>query len=182
MPAIKFSVKHILTQNLLPGGADGSRGGATPFTFYVCKDTGAVFVSDAAGALLNISDLLLGKEVVRSFPTQGAAGRDGAPGRDGAAGKNGRDGAASTVPGPASTVPGPRGADGQSIRGEQGPPGPDSATLLAQVRQEMVDLKAQVAPLTDALHAYLTAQTAALNSQNELRASIISRNKSKRSN
>ncbi len=174
---IRFSVKHLLAQSFLPGGADGSRGGATPFTFYVCKDTGAVFVSDSAGALLNISDLLLGKEVVRSFSTQGAAGAEGKAGRDGKDGKAGRDGAASILPGPASNVPGPMGPAGQSIRGERGPAGPDSAELLEQVRKEMVELKARVTPLTDAFHEYITAATLALNTQSAHRAAIIERMK-----
>jgi hypothetical protein len=182
MPAQKFTVKHILTKNLLPGGGDpAARGKGTPLCLYVCKDDGSVWLSDATGDMVCLSDILLGRGApAKAFPAQGCAGRDGAPGRDGAEGKPGRDGKDSTVPGPASTVPGPLGRDGVGNPGPQGPPGPDSAALLEQVRKDMVELKAQVAPLTDALHAYLTAQANALNTQSAHRAAIIERIKSKR--
>lgn len=159
MPAQKFTVKHILTKNLLPGGGDpAARGKGTPLCLYVCKDDGSVWLSDAEGDMICLSDILLGKGApAKAFPAQGCAGRDGAPGRDGADGKPGRDGKDSTVPGPASTVPGPQGPPGQSIRGERGPAGPDSAALLEQVRKEMVELRAIVNPLNDAFHAYLEA-------------------------
>lgn len=150
MAPIKFSVKHILAQSFLPGGGDAGRGKAPAHTFYVCKDTGAVFVSDAEGALLSISDLLLGKDVVRAFPHTGCAGANGADstvpgprgpaGLDGAPGVNGKD---STVPGPAGAV-GPVGPRGE---GERGPAGPDTATVLADARAEIAAFRAEVASL-----------------------------------
>ena len=161
MAAPKFSVKHILTHNLLPGNGDPTqRGKGTPFCIYVCKDDGSVWLSDAEGNMCCLSDILLGKGLpVRAFPATGCAGRDGAPGRDGADGKPGRDGADSTVPGPASTVPGPQGQPGQSIRGEKGDKGDDTAVMLAEVRQALAELRGQVEPLNAEFHRHLKAQS-----------------------
>lgn len=169
MPAPKFTVKHILTKNLLPGNDDpASRGKGTPLCLYVCKDDGSVWYSDAEGNMLCLSDLLLGKGLpVRAFPAQGCAGRDGASGRDGVDGKPGRDGVASTVPGPASTVPGPQGPPGQSIRGERGPAGPGSAALLEEIRRQMVELRAIVTPLNAEFHKYLENKKRAAEHQAE---------------
>jgi hypothetical protein len=64
MAATKFTVRHILTVNLLPGASGGggdpsARGVAEPFTVYVCKDTGDVWIADAEGRLLSLSDMLV---------------------------------------------------------------------------------------------------------------------------
>ena len=148
MLPIKFSVKHILAQSCLPGGGDPGRDKAPAHTFYVCRDTGAVFVSDAEGALLNISDLLLGKDVVRAFPHTGCAGKDGAdsnvPGPRGPAGNDGapgRNGADSKVPGPV----GPAGRGERGEPGERGPAGPDTTEALADARAEIAAYRAEVA-------------------------------------
>jgi hypothetical protein len=110
--------------------------------------------------------------------------KEGKPGRDGisitgpagARGERGIDGAPSSVPGP----PGPQAPGLKGDRGEQGPPGPDSATLLEEVRQDLIDLKAKVAPLTDALHGYLTALASAQAQQAEYLAAATARIKAKR--
>ncbi len=168
MAATKFTVKHILAHTLLPGGGDPTaRGKGTPFCIYVCKDDGSLWLSDAEGNMCCLSDILLGKSLpvrlgkslpVRAFPAQGCAGRDGAPGRDGADGKPGRDGADSVVPGQASTVPGPQGPPGQSIRGEKGDPGSDTAVVLAEVRQALAEIRRQLVPLNAEYHRFLKEQ------------------------
>ena len=80
MAAIKFDLKSILTKNCLPGGDDpAGRGRAKPFTAYFCRDDKSLWISDAEGNLLSISDLLSGNGIVRAFPAAGCAGRDGAP-------------------------------------------------------------------------------------------------------
>ena len=86
------------------------------------------------------------------------------------------DGKASTVPGP----PGPMGPAGQSIRGEQGPPGPDSAAVLADVTRQLVELRAQVAPLTTELHKYLEAKKKAEEYNASLRAAVTERIRNRR--
>jgi hypothetical protein len=160
MSAPKFTVKHLMARSFLPGNGDPSaRGRGTPFCIYVCKDDGSCWLSDAEGNMVCLSDILLGKgQPVRAFPAEGSAGRDGKDGASvtGPEGKRGETGAR----GDAGTAgpPGQQGSAGQSIRGERGEPGPDSASLLEQIRKDMVELKARVAPLTDALHAYLEAQ------------------------
>jgi hypothetical protein len=124
MAPIKFSVKQLLAQSFLPGGGDAGRGKAPAHTFYVCKDSGAVFVSDAEGALLCISDLLLGKAAVRAFPTHGCAGKDGAdstvPGARGPAGADGRNG-----------IDGRPGRDAVGSVGPQGVPGKNGVDSIA---------------------------------------------------
>jgi hypothetical protein len=183
MPALKFTIKNILTKNLLPGNGDpAARGKGTPLCLYVCRDDGSAWYSDLDGNMLCLSDLLLGRGApVLAFPAQGCSGRDGAPGRNGTDGKAGRNGADSTVPGPASTVPGPQGPPGQSIRGERGPAGPDSAALLEQVRKEMAELRAIVTPLNAEFHRYLQANANALDAQAAHRSAITERIRNKRS-
>ena len=125
MPAQKFIVKNILTKNLLPGGGDPTaRGKGTPLCLYVCRDDGSVWISDAEGDMVCLSDLLLGKGApAKAFPAQGCAGRDGAVGARGEIGKTGpagRDGVDGRI-GP----PGISGTDGRDGRdGVDGSPGP----------------------------------------------------------
>lgn len=93
----------------------------------------------------------------------GPEGRPGQQGPQGLQGLPGRDGKDSTIPGPkGDTIVGP---PGQSIRGEKGDPGPDSATLLAQIRQEMIELRAAVTPLTAKFHELLEASRLAEESR-----------------
>jgi hypothetical protein len=106
--APKFTVKNILTKNLLPGGGDPTaRGKGAPLCLYVCRDDGSSWLSDAEGNMCCLSDILLGKGMpVRAFPAQGS---QGPPGKD-------------------SVVPGPRGEQGppgQSIEGRPGRNGND---------------------------------------------------------
>jgi hypothetical protein len=169
---IKFELLNIMARSFLPGG---DRGKAAPFTVYFCRDDKSLWFSDAEGCLLSLGDLLSGAGVVRSFPEKGSAGRDGAPGRDGADGKSGRDGANSTVPGPASTVPGPQGAAGQSVRGERGPAGPDSAAVLEDVKKQLVELRAIVTPLTAEYGKWMEAKRLGAVYQAEHVAAIAAR-------
>lgn len=159
MAPIKFSVKQLLAQSFLPGGGDAGRGKGQPYTFYACRDTGAVFVSDAEGALLCISDLLLGKAVVRAFPTHGCAGKDGAdstvPGARGPAGPAGRDG-----------VDGKNGRDAVGSVGPQGRPGRDGVDSIANpervqnLETAVRDLRAERAAWVSELAALKAAHQA----------------------
>jgi hypothetical protein len=176
MPAIKFDLKSIMARSFLPGGGDpAARGKAAPFTAYFCRDDKSLWISDAEGNLVSLTDLLGGVGAPRAFPAQGCAGRDGAPGRDGADGKPGRDGKDSTVPGPASTVPGPQAPGIKGDRGERGPAGPDSAALLEQVRKELAELRALVTPLTAEFAAYLEAKKRGEAHRAELTATVTKR-------
>jgi len=86
-------------------------------------------------------------------------GPEGRPGTTGQAGQDGK-----TVIGPQgppglnSTVPGPAGPAGQSIRGEKGDPGPDTAVVLAEVKQALAELRGLVEPLNAEFHRHLKAQ------------------------
>ena len=130
MPAQKFTVKHILTHNLLPGGGDpAARGKGTPLCLYVCKDDGSVWLSDAEGDMVCLSELLLGKGApAKAFPAQGAQGPSGrdsvVPGPRGEQGPKGE----SIVGPPCQTIVGPSGPQGeigpQGPQGIQGPAGP----------------------------------------------------------
>ena len=115
MPAQKFTVKNIMARSFLPGGGDpAARGKGTPLCLYVCRDDDSVWISDAEGDMVCLSELLLGKGApVKAFPAQGCQGP---------AGKD------STVPGPRGEQ-GPPGASivgppGQTIVGPAGPQGP----------------------------------------------------------
>jgi len=128
--AIKFTLLNILTKNLLPGGGNPAESGkAAPFTAYFCRDDRSLWISDAEGNLISISDLLSGNGAPRAFPAQGSAGRDGIPGPKGDPGKTGKPGADgrhgrdSQTPGPI----GPQGSTGpQGAAGRDGRDGADS--------------------------------------------------------
>lgn len=121
------------------------------------RDNKTAFLALEDGRLLPLADLLTGKlECVADLTALLKAGKDGKDGVSikgdvGPRGERGSDGAPSSVPGPT----GPQGPPGQSIRGEQGPPGPDSAVLLAQVKQELADIRRQLIPLNDEFARYL---------------------------
>lgn len=119
MSAPKFTVKNILTKNLLPGNGDPSaRGKGTPFCIYVCKDDGSCWLSDAEGNMLCLSDLLLGKGLpVRAFPAQGCQGPAGAD----------------------SLVPGPRGEQGPPGRSIEGRPGRNGSDCICRNGRDGID-------------------------------------------
>jgi hypothetical protein len=127
-------VKQILTENLVPETA--------PFgTVFVCKDTQQVWIAVLSGEVLNLSDVLEGKNVLASKPAK--HGRDGKDGV-GTKGERGERGEASVTPGPA----GRNGIDGSigavGLRGERGERGEastvhglDSAQVLLAARTEI---------------------------------------------
>lgn len=86
----------------------------------------------------------------------GPEGRPGQQGPQGLQGLPGRAGKDSTIPGPkGDTIVGP---PGQSIRGEKGDPGPDTATVLAEVRQALAEIRRQLVPLNAEYHRFLKEQ------------------------
>lgn len=142
MAAIKFDLKNILTKNCLPGGDDPvGRGRTVPFTAFYCRDDKSLWISDAAGNLISLSDLLSGNGAPRAFPTT-VAGRDGVDGQS-IVGPRGPKG--DSIVGP----PGRDGKDAVGRPGEQGRPGVDGRpgadapqrTELDAVKKEMVELK-----------------------------------------
>jgi hypothetical protein len=180
--AIKFELKNLMSKNFLPGGGDpAARGKGTPFTVFFCRDDKSLWISDAEGNLISLSDLLGGVGAPRAFPAQGCAGRDGAPGRDGADGKSGRDGKDSTVPGPASTVPGPQAPGIKGDRGERGPAGPDTISALEEFRTELIALRALVTPMNAEFHKYLEASKNAALAREGYMTVATERLKNKRS-
>jgi hypothetical protein len=98
-------VKQILAESLIPDQAEFG-------TVFVCKDTQRVWITARSGEVLNLTDLLEGKNAnVRT------------PGPQGPPGKDGKD----------STVPGPPGATGVGEKGGRGLPGRDGAPGKAGV-------------------------------------------------
>jgi len=86
----------------------------------------------------------------------GPEGRPGQQGQQGLQGLPGRDGKDSIIPGPkGDTIIGP---PGQSIRGEKGDPGPDTAVVLAEVRQALAEIRRQLVPLNAEYHRFLKEQ------------------------
>jgi hypothetical protein len=160
VPAQKFTVRHILTKNLLPGGGDpAARGMGTPFCLYVCKDDGSVWISDAEGDMVCLSDLLLGKGApAKAFPAQGAQGPSGkdsvVPGPRGDQGPAGQ----SIVGPPGQTIVGPTGPQGPAgkdgldstvpgpigLRGEKGDPGDVTFIGPAEVEAAVQKVRAEL--------------------------------------
>jgi len=98
-------VKQILTENLVPETA--------PFgSVFVCRDTQQVWIAVRSEEVLNLSDLLDGKNVIASKPAKN--GRDGIDGRD-AKGERGQPGA--------DGIDGRPGRDGRDAVGIAGPQG-----------------------------------------------------------
>jgi len=129
--AVKFALKNILTRRLLPGGdAPGQRGKAPAFTAYFCRDDKSLWISDAEGNLISISDLLAGAGAPRTFPfvpTIGPQGPQGIPGATGPAG--------------------PIGATGpQGEKGEPGsllvPTNTEIAAAMLALRQKQINVQA----------------------------------------
>lgn len=164
MAAIKFDLKSILTKHCLPGGDDpAGRGKAAPFTAYFCRDDKSLWISDAEGNLVSLSDVLSGVGGPRAFPAQGCAGKDGATGPQGEQGRPGRDAkdGAPGINGRDSFVPGPPGASVQGPQGERGPAGPDSAEVLSEVRHEIAALREELAQVRALYQRLLEAEAEA---------------------
>lgn len=166
MPAQKFTVKNIMARSFLPGGGDpAARGKGTPLCLYVCRDDGSVWISDAEGDMVCLSDLLLGKGApAKAFPAQGCQGPAGKDSTvPGPRGEQGPPGAAIVGP-PGQTIVGPAGPQGPAgkdgldstvrgpigPRGEKGEPGsvtyigPDELKAAVQkVRAEMIAQRAR---------------------------------------
>jgi len=149
-------IKQILTENLVPDRA--------PFgTVFVCRDTQQVWIAVRSEEVLNLSDVLEGKNVLASKPAK--HGRDG---KDGVSikGDRGERGEASTVAGPAGRngIDGARGAVGlQGLKGDKGDPstvaGPDTAAVLAAARAEIATIRGEFADLkfiVNAIHEVTT--------------------------
>jgi hypothetical protein len=182
VPAPKFSLKSLLTKNALVGGGDPqARGIGEPFTFYFCRDTKEMFLTDSVGNFINIGSIfaaVLDGRAPLAIPAQGVAGRDGAQGikgdrgAKGNDGKDGRNGHDSTVAGRDGARgdkgeqgvqglkgdkgdKGDRGEQGlqgvQGLRGEKGERGDYSIPTDSEIGQALITLRSQRAKVQAAL-------------------------------
>jgi hypothetical protein len=144
-------VKQILTENLVPETA--------PFgSVFVCRDSQQVWIAVRSEEVLNLSDLLDGKNVSASKPARdGRDGKDGSPGAKGERGERGSAGESIVGPqGPkGDSVIGPQGASIKGDRGERGPCGPDTAEAIAESEAAVAALRSEVARLSATVQALI---------------------------
>ena len=129
-------VKQVLAEHFVPEHA--------PFgTVFVCRDTQQVWIAVRSEEVLNLSDLLEGKNVLASKPA-----RHGRDGKDGVSIKGDPGPAGVGIQGPpgrdAVGIQGPPGINIKGDKGDVGPrgfPGPDTAAVLEAARSEISSLR-----------------------------------------
>jgi hypothetical protein len=122
-------VKQILTETLVPETA--------PFgSVFVCRDSQQVWIAVRSEEVLNLSDILDGKNVLASRPAKnGINGKDGisVKGERGERGADGKDGR-----------PGKDGRDAVGIAGPQGRAGKDCQCKTADAEKRIAVLESNL--------------------------------------
>jgi hypothetical protein len=165
-------LKQVLAESFVPERAPCG-------TVFITKDTQQVWLAVRSEEVLNLSDILDGKNILASKPAK--HGRDG---RDGVSIKGDPGPAVVGIQGPpgrdAVGIQGPPGINVKGERGDIGPrgfPGPDTATLLADARAEIDAIHAEFKDLKLVVKAIYDANTQAHQYIEYLKAKIETRKK-----